>query len=120
MHEINNNLTPPNITNLFKRISSSHSYNTRASKAENFYYQYSRLNCQRDSFSRVGTKILNNIPDNLRKQSLILFKKSIHRILLPVLVEADFYVDIPEIKYRITKIQNNSSEFTNIYTTDFS
>jgi hypothetical protein len=65
MHEINKNLTP-NITNLFKRISSIHPHNTRASKAENFYYQYSRLNCQRDSFSRVGTKIWN-IPDNLRK-----------------------------------------------------
>jgi hypothetical protein len=107
MHEINNNLTPPNISNLFKRISSIHSYNTRASKAENFCYQYSRLNCQRDSFSCVGTKIWNNIPDNLRKQSLILFKKSIHRIILQVLVEADFYVDISEINHRITKIQNN-------------
>jgi hypothetical protein len=60
-----------------------------------------------DSFSRVGTKIWNNIPDNLRKQSLILFKKSIHRIILQVLIEVDFYVDISEINYRITKIQNN-------------
>jgi hypothetical protein len=50
MHEINNNIAPPNITNLFNRISSIHSYNTRASKAENFYYQYSRLNYQTEGF----------------------------------------------------------------------
>ena len=107
MHEINNNITPPNITNLFNRISSIHSYNTRASKVENFYYQYSKLNHQKRSFSCVGTKIWNNIPYNLRKQPITLFKKNIHRILLQVLVDVDSYVDISEINDRITKIENN-------------
>ena len=107
MHEINNNITPPNITNLFNRISSIHSYNTRASKVDNFYYQYSRLRQQKRSFSSVGTKIWNNIPYNLRKQPITLFKKNIHRILLQVLVDVDSYVDFSEINERITKIENN-------------
>ena len=106
MHEINNNITPPNIINLFNRISSIHSYNTRASKVDNFYYQYSRLNHQKESFSCVGTKIWNNIPYNLRKQPITLFKINIHRILLQVLVDVDSYVDVSEINYRITKIDN--------------
>ena len=107
MHEINNNITPPNITNLFNRLSSNHSDNTRASKVDNFHYQYSRLNLQKKSFSRVGTKIWNNIPYNLRKQPITLFKKNIHRILLQVLIEGDSYVDISKMNDRITKMENN-------------
>ena len=56
MYDVNKNTAPVNISKLFSRISSVHTYNTRASTSEHFYTKESRLNVKRNAFSRVGVK----------------------------------------------------------------
>ena len=62
MFEIRHNNAPGNIQDLFQDISDIHSYNTRSSASNNFYTQSSRLSIQVNSFSRIGTKIWNEMP----------------------------------------------------------
>ena len=62
MHDVFNNLSPPQITNLFNFQSNIHPYNTRSSSRGNFFVQYSRLEKQNKSFSRVGVKVWNSLP----------------------------------------------------------
>ena len=66
MHDINNNVVPPNISNLFTLTQDFHHYNTRSSTSGNFYMNYSRLNHHKNSFSIIGAKIWNSIPKELR------------------------------------------------------
>ena len=47
MHDISNNTSPPQISNLFDYQHNIHSYNTRSSTRGNFFLQYSRLNKKR-------------------------------------------------------------------------
>ena len=69
MSEIRHSNAPGNIQDLFQDISDIHSYNTRSSASNNFYTQSSRLSIQVNSFSRIGTKIWNEMPVSLRKLS---------------------------------------------------
>ena len=46
MYDVNKNTAPVNISKLFSRISSVHTYNTRASTSEDFYTKESRLNVE--------------------------------------------------------------------------
>ena len=48
-------------------ISNIHRYNTRSSASHNFYTQGSRLSIQLNSFSRIGTKIWNEMPLNIKE-----------------------------------------------------
>ena len=54
MHDVFNNVTPPNVSNLFTYSSKIHHHNTRFSVAGNFYLQYSRTNHLKNSFSSIG------------------------------------------------------------------
>ena len=67
MHGVSNNVEPTNIMNLFSKTSNIHSYRTRSSTSENFYIKRTRLEVQKDAFSRVGAKIWNEIPNSLKK-----------------------------------------------------
>ena len=69
MFEIRHTNAPSNIQDLFHDISDIHSYNTRSSASNNFYTQSSRLSIQVNSFSRIGTKIWNDMPVTLRNLS---------------------------------------------------
>jgi len=60
-------LDPPNISELFTRSEQVHSYSTRSSVAGSFYIKQARTNHLLLSFSRVGAKIWNGIPPELRK-----------------------------------------------------
>ena len=62
MHDVFNNVTPPNVSNLFSYSSKIHHHNKRFSMAGNFYPQYSRMNHLKNSFSSIGAKIWNSIP----------------------------------------------------------
>ena len=57
MYDVNKNTAPDNILKLFSRISSVHTYNTRASTSEHFYTKESRVDVKRNAFSRVGSKL---------------------------------------------------------------
>ena len=56
MYDANKNTAPDNILKLFSRISSVHTYNTRASTSEHFYTKESRLNVKRSAFRVLGSK----------------------------------------------------------------
>ena len=69
MHHVFNNLSPPQITNIFNFQSNIHPYNTRSSSRGNFFVQYSRLEKQNKSFSRVGVEVWNSLPLKMRHTS---------------------------------------------------
>ena len=77
MYDVNKNTAPDNILKLFSRISSVHTYNTRASTSEHFYTKQSRLNDKRNAFSRVGVKIWIGIPQILKQKPKKAFLKKI-------------------------------------------
>ena len=86
-----------NISDLFHYISNIHPYNTRSSASHNFYTQSSRLSIQLNSFSRIGTKIWNEMPLTLRNLSKHDFKRKITRVLFNILSSEDSYLNIQNI-----------------------
>ena len=90
----NNNAAPNNISYLFTPTQQIHSYNTRSSSSGNYYINYARLNQQKDSFSVLGAKIWNCIPDSIRNLPKNIFKKKVNTILLDILKTRDSYVDL--------------------------
>ena len=54
MHDISDNLSPPNIANLFISKASIHSYKTTSSSRSDYFVKPSRLDKQIKSFSRNG------------------------------------------------------------------
>ena len=107
MHDVFNKQTPCNISNLFNCSNELHNYNTRFSSVGNYHIKYSRCNHLSKSFSRLGAKIWNSIPQELRKLSKFVFKKNLQNRLLQVLMEEDDYVGTP---FLIKKFQNNYSK----------
>ena len=81
MHDVSNDLVPPNPKDLFIPTAKIHSYNTRASASKNFYIQKSNIEIKRKSFSRIGAKLWNEIPTKLRALPKAIFKKKIQMIL---------------------------------------
>ena len=49
MHDINNNNSLPNLLNLFEKISTIHSFNTRSSTSGKFYVKSSKLEIHKTS-----------------------------------------------------------------------
>ena len=86
MHDVSNNVTPPNVSSLFTYSSKVHHHNTRFSAAGNFYIKHSRTNHMKNSFSRIGVKISNSIPDSDRSPAKYKFKNTLHSRLLDILI----------------------------------
>ena len=84
MFDVYNNTAPHNISHLFIPTQKIHSYSTRSSSSGNYYISHSRLNQKNDSFSIMGAKIWNSIPENLRNSSKSLFKEKVHATLLKI------------------------------------
>ena len=101
MFEIRHKNAPGNIQALLQDISDIHSYNTRSSASNNFYTHSSRLSIQVNSFSRIGTKIWNEMPMSLRKLPKNVFKRKIKQILFDILSSEDYYIDLPEIVEKV-------------------
>ena len=101
MFEIRHINAPGNIQNLFQDICDIHSYNTRSSVSNNFYTQSSRLSIQVNSFSRIRTKIWNEMPMSLRKLPKTLFKRKIKQILFEIVASEDCYIDLPVIIQKV-------------------
>ena len=66
MHDVSNNSSPANISNLFLYPTQVHSYNTRFSEIGSFNIKYSRTNHLKHSFSIFGARIWNSIPRSIR------------------------------------------------------
>ena len=101
MFEIRHSNAPGNIQDLFQDISDIYSYNTGFSASNNFYTQSSRLSIQVNSFSRIGTKMWNEMPVSLRKRSKNAFKRKIKQTLFEILASDDCYIDHPEIVKKV-------------------
>ena len=56
MYDVNKNTAPVNNLKLFSRISSVHTYNTRATTSEHFHTKEFRLIVKRTAFSHVCSK----------------------------------------------------------------
>ena len=93
MFDVRNRTAPSNIQDLFQDISNVHSYNTHSSASNNFY----RLSVQANSFSRIGVKVCNAIPQALRNLSKNALKRKLKQILFIILGSQDFCTDLSEI-----------------------
>ena len=100
---VNKKTAPDNILKLFSRISSVHTYNTRASTSEHFYTKESRLNVKRNAFSRVGVKIWNGIRQILKERPQKTFKRSLKAMLLDNVQTEDSYIDVDTIIVKMKK-----------------
>ena len=102
MLDITTNSAPQNICNLFTFTQDIHQYNTRSASSGNYYINHSRLNHHKNSFSIVGAKIWNSIPESYRRLPKHIFKKKIKTLLFETLESLDSYADtstlISEIK----------------------
>ena len=101
MFDIRHRSAPRNIRDLFQDISNIHPYNTRSSATHNFYTQSSRLSIQLNLFSRIGTKIWNEMPLSLRTLSKHDFKRKIKRVLFDILSSEDSYLEIRNIIQKV-------------------
>ena len=88
---------------LFSRISSVHTYSTRASTSEHFYTKESRLNVKRNAFSRVRIKIWNGVPQILKERPKKTVKRSLKAMLLDILQTEDSYIDVDTIIVKMEK-----------------
>jgi len=75
MHEIDHDLAPQNLKNLFTRIASIHSYNTRSADAGKFHVIHSWIKQQNQSSSRFGARTWNEIRELFKSKPKQLFKK---------------------------------------------
>ena len=83
MHDIHNSLAPPNLSNWFTEANNIHPYNTLSSAAGNCYIKHSKLNQMKTSFSRVGARVWNSVPQSLRVLPKFMFKKKIQSHFIP-------------------------------------
>ena len=90
-----------NIHNLVTKTPSVHSYNTRSSTSENVSIKASRLEIQKDAFSRMGAKLGNEIPSSLRDLLKKLFKLRIKNKLLSLLDDEDSFIEIYRIIFKL-------------------
>ena len=104
MLDITTNSAPQNICNLFTSTQDIHQYNTRSASSGNYryYINHSRLNLHKNSFSIIGAKIWNSIPESYRRLLKHIFNKKIQALLFVTLETLDSYADastlISEIK----------------------
>ena len=104
MLNVYNNLAPHKITHLFTPSQEKHTYNTRSSSSGNYYINYSRLNQHKNSFSIMGAKSWNSIPQNIRKLPNHIFKRKVHALLLEVLKSQDTYADLTTVISEMKKL----------------
>ena len=63
----------------------------------------SRLKQNQGSFSRLGAKLCNAIPNEFRQLSKGSFKKHFHDLLLSIMDTEDDYVEVPILLQKIAK-----------------
>lgn len=103
MHDVNNDVIPSQLKDLFIPTEKIHSYNTRSSASNNFYIKKSTLEIERKSFSRIGAKLWNEIPTKLRTLPKFIFKRKIRTILFNILELEDSYEDLESIISKVSK-----------------
>ena len=70
------------------------SYRTRSASMGKFHIKCSKLTQLSHSFSRLGCKIWNELPESFRAKPKTSFKKCLQTRLLKFLDQEDIYVDV--------------------------
>ena len=110
MFEVHSQSAPINIVKLFTKASHIHTDNTRSSKSQLFSAKYSRLKLtKKKTFSRVGAKIWNKIPNEFKTLSRNSFTKQMKTSLFQILDNEDSYLDVKNIssKFKDCTIKTN-------------
>ena len=94
MHNVSNNLTPPNIFHLFTHQADIHPYERRSSQRGDYFLKRSRIDIQKRSFSRIGVKIWNSLSREARQMTKSNFKNNFNDILSQRLLKYDEYIDV--------------------------
>ena len=97
LHDILKGDAPEALCRLFTKTSKYHNYETKMVANNNLHINFSRLELQRRSFSRVDTLIWNSIDLNLRLCSKHVFKFKMHQALSNILTDQNDYVNVPMI-----------------------
>ena len=105
MHDVINKNAPEKLINLFTHVSDIHQYATRSSTSKNLFPKSSRLNIQLNSFPRIGVRLWNSIPDDIRVMSKRSFKKYSSDHLLSTLESEDHYFDVSESIQAFSKLK---------------
>ena len=93
-----------NLLNLFDKTSTIHSYYTRSSSSGNFYVKSSKLEIHKNSLSRFGVKLWNEMPCHIRDLPKKKFRKVLHRLLSDILKREDDYIETPLIVEKVRLI----------------
>ena len=101
MHDVHNNMVPSGISDMFQKISNCHYYKTRASASGNLYVNSSKLELYKQSFSRFGAKLWNEIPCNIRQLPKNKFKATVRNLLFDILHSENDYIDIPTLLQKV-------------------
>ena len=70
---------------------------------QNIHTTESRLNVERNAFSRVGVKIWNGIPQILKERPKKAFKRSLKATLHDILQTEDTYIGVDTIIVKMKK-----------------
>ena len=106
MHDASNNFTPPNISQPCLSVQipctiTPPDFHLKTISISSIREQIT----QKNSFSKIGAKIWNSIPPDIRVLSKHSFKVKLHETLLTVLALVDTYVDTP---FLISKLSQYS------------
>ena len=93
MHDIKTATAPIKIRRLFVETCVVHSYNTCSSTSSNFQRKASNRELQKNLLSRIGARLWNEIPCNLRELPNKYLKATIKNKLLSV----NYFLQIQEI-----------------------
>ena len=107
MYDVRNKVAPQNIQNLFSNVSDIHSYRTRSSTSNVFYIKSSRTDHLKNSFSRFGARVWNEIPNSFKELPKKAFKQKLHETLLKLLHQEDSYQEVSGILRKIGSMTNN-------------
>ena len=109
MYEISTNEAPSLIQQLFKKAGNVHGYGTRSGTRSatrgSHYVKSSRLEIQKNSFSRSGTCVWNSLTLKLRHVNQRRFKKELCVSLLNILDSENEYIGISELITRLPKVK---------------
>ena len=103
MHDVDNDVIPLQLKDLFIRTAKIHSYNTRSSVSNNVNIKKSKLEIERKSFSRIGAKPWNEIPTKLRTLPKLIFRRKIRMMLFNILESEDSLEDLESIISKVRK-----------------
>ena len=105
MYDISTNEAPSLIQQLFTKAGNVHGYGTRSATSGNYYVKSSRLEIQKNSFSRSGTFVWNSLPLKLRHVNKRRFKKELRVSLFNILESENKYIGVSELITRLPDVK---------------